>query len=210
MPIAIRDNVQIYCYSDKHSYRAIAYRFIAWQKIYTQKEVLFIYNLSQYRAHYVQNFVTIMSANGLAVFDRTLEKTHQFINDVAKQIAVEDKHLVFIGIKAVLHSLRDRIPLEEAAQLGAQFPVLLAGFYYQGWKPAATPTKERSVSAFVDKVKGNLPQGDYPVEIEALIKGVFAVLSQWVTVGEIVDVANMLPKDVQEFWPEAVVTQLNQ
>lgn len=151
-----------------------------------------------------------MSANGLAVFDRTLEKTHQFINDVAEQLNLEDKHTVFIGIKAVLHSLRDRIPLEEAAQLGAQFPVMLAGFYYQGWKPAATPTKERSVSAFVDKVKSNLPQGDYPVEIEALIEGVFAVLSKWVTDGEIQDVANMLPKDIQGFWPQSVVAQLNQ
>ena len=151
-----------------------------------------------------------MSANGLAVFDRTLEKTHQFINDVAKQLSVEDKHTVFIGIKAVLHALRDRIPLEEAAQLGAQFPVMLAGFYYQGWKPAATPTKERSVSAFVEKVRGNLPQGDYPVEIEQLIRGVFAVLAEWVTEGEIIDVANMLPKDVQEFWTKDVVAQLNQ
>ena len=151
-----------------------------------------------------------MSANGLSVFDRTTEKTHQFINDVAQQINIEDKHLVFIGIKAVLHGLRDRIPLEEAAQLAAQLPVLLAGFYYQGWKPAATPTKERSVDAFVDKVKGNLPQGDYPIEIEALIQGVFAVLSEWVTQGEIQDVANMLPKDVQEFWPQAIVAQLNQ
>ena len=151
-----------------------------------------------------------MSANGLAVFDRTLEKTHQFINDVAEQINIEDKHIVFTGINAVLHSLRDRIPLEEAAQLGSQFPVMLAGFYYQGWKPAATPTKERSVSAFVDKVKGNLPNGDYPIEIKTLIEGVFAVLSKWVTEGEIVDVANMLPKDVQEFWPKTVVSQLNQ
>ena len=150
-----------------------------------------------------------MSANGLAVFDRTLEKTHQFINDVAQEIKIEDKHIVFTGIKAVLHSLRDRIPLEEAAQLGSQFPVMLAGFYYQGWKPAATPTKERSVSAFVDKVRGNLPNGDYPVEIKALIEGVFAVLSKWVTEGEIVDVANMLPKDVQEFYPQEIVSQLN-
>ena len=125
-------------------------------------------------------------------------------------ISKQDKHTVFIGIKAVLHSLRDRIPLEEAAQLGAQFPVMLAGFYYQGWKPAATPSKERSVSAFVDKVKSNLPQGDYPIEIETLIEGVFAVLSEWVTQGEIQDVANMLPKDIQGFWPQYVVAQLNQ
>jgi uncharacterized protein (DUF2267 family) len=151
-----------------------------------------------------------MSANGLTVFDRTIEKTHQFINDVARQIELEDKHIVFIGIKAVLHGLRDRIPLEEAVQLGAQFPVMLAGFYYQGWKPAATPSKERSVGAFVEKIKSNLPQGDYPVEIEVLIGGVFAVLAQWVSEGEIVDVANMLPKDIQEFWPQPVVAQLNQ
>ena len=151
-----------------------------------------------------------MSANGLAVFDRTIEKTHQFINDVAAQIGVEDKHVTFVGINAVLHSLRDRIPLEEAAQLGAQFPVMLAGFYYQGWKPAATPTKERSVSAFVAKVEENLSIDDYPVETKKLISGVFTVLSEWVTEGEIIDVANMLPKDVQEFWPQPVVAQLNQ
>ena len=145
-----------------------------------------------------------MSDNGLAAFDSTLEKTHQFINDVAEQIKIDDKHIAFIGIKAVLHALRDRIPLEEAAQLGSQFPVLLAGFYYQGWKPAATPTKERSLTAFIDKVKSNLPEGDYPLEIETLVRGVFAILSQWVTKGEIDDVVNMLPEDVQSLWPETV------
>ncbi|MEL7079767.1 MAG: DUF2267 domain-containing protein, partial [Cyanobacteria bacterium J06582_2] len=141
----------------------------------------------------------------------TLEKTHQFINDVAQELDLEDKHITFIGINAVLHSLRDRIPLEEAAQLGAQFPVMLAGFYYQGWKPAATPTKERSVSAFVEKVEQNLSIDDYPVDTKKLISGVFAILSKWVTEGEIIDVANMLPKDVQEeFWTQPVVAQLNQ
>ena len=143
-----------------------------------------------------------MSDNGLQAIDRTLEKTHQFINDVSEAINIDDKHITFIGIKAVLHALRDRIPLEEAAQLGSQFPILLAGFYYQGWKPAATPTKERSITSFVDKVRQNLPQEDYPTEIETLIRGVFTTLSQWVTAGEIDDVINMLPQDVQSLWSE--------
>ncbi|MEO1339890.1 MAG: DUF2267 domain-containing protein [Cyanobacteria bacterium J06635_13] len=133
------------------------------------------------------------------------------MNDVAQELDLEDKHLTFIGINAVLHSLRDHIPLEEAVQLGAQFPVMLAGFYYQGWKPAATPTKERSVSAFTEKVEQKIAIDNYPVETKKLISGVFAVLSTWVTEGEIIDVANMLPKDVQEeFWPQPVVAQLNQ
>lgn len=141
-----------------------------------------------------------MSDNGLKVFDRTLEKTHQFINDVSAAINVQDKHITMIGIKAVLHTLRDRIPLEEAVQLGSQLPVLLAGFYYQGWKPSVTPTKERSLTAFVDKVKENLPEGDYPIDIQALIEGVFMILSQSISKGEIEEVINMLPKDVQSLW----------
>lgn len=150
----------------------------------------------------INKCTTIMSRNGLEAFDRTLEKTHQFINDVAQQLNIEDKHIAFIGVKAVLHALRDRIPLEEAAQLGSQLSPLLAGFYYQGWKPAATPTKERSVDAFVDKVRGNIPDGHYPTEIETLIRSVFATLSKWVTKGEIDDVVNMLPADVQNLWSE--------
>lgn len=147
--------------------------------------------------------ILIMSNNGLKAFDRTLEKTHQFINDVAAEIAIEDKHIAFIGIKAVLHALRDRIPVEEAVHLGAQFPALLTGFYYEGWKPAATPTKERSVDALVEKVRENLPQGDYPTEITTLIRGVFKILAEWVTEGEIKEVINMLPEDVQFLWPES-------
>lgn len=143
-----------------------------------------------------------MSQTGLAVFDRTLDTTHQFINDVSEEIKIDDKNITFIGIKAVLHALRDRIPLEEAAQLASHFPVLLAGFYYQGWKPAATPTKERSVDAFLEKVRGNLQEGEYPIEIEALTRGVFAVLTRWVDDGEISDVVNMFPQDVQDLWSQ--------
>ena len=143
-----------------------------------------------------------MSNNGLKAFDSTLEKTHQFINDVSEAISVEDKHITFIGIKAVLHTLRDRIPYQEAVQLAAQFPALLTGFYYEGWNPANTPTKERSIDAFLDKVKQTLPPGDYPVEIETLVRGVFTTLSKWVTEGEIKEVINMLPEDVQSLWSE--------
>ena len=51
-----------------------------------------------------------MPDNGLRACDRILEKTHQFINNVSATIDVDDKHMTFIGIKAVLYALRDRIP----------------------------------------------------------------------------------------------------
>ncbi len=52
----------------------------------------------------------------------------------------------------------------------------------------------------MDKVRENLPQEDYPTEVETLIKGVFTILSQRVSKGEIDEVINMLPEDVQTLW----------
>lgn len=145
-----------------------------------------------------------MSATGLTVFDRTLQKTNQFVNDVGEKIKLEDKQIVFMGIRAVFQSLRDRLPLEEAVQLGAQLPVLLAGFYYQGWKPAATPTKERHLEEYLNTVRANLPDGEYPIELETLVRGVFATLSDRVTAGEIEDVVQMFSEELQSLWPETV------
>lgn len=136
-----------------------------------------------------------MSATGLEVFDRTLQKTHVLINEFASEIGVEDKHLAFKGLLATLNALRDRIPTEEAVQLGSQLPVLLAGFYYQGWKPAATPSKERSLEDFTAKIRNNLANPDYPVEVEQLVRSTFKTLSKQGARGEIEDIAGMLPQE---------------
>ena len=145
-----------------------------------------------------------MSDSGLP-FDYTVQKTNIYIDEFASLAGIEDKQTAFQGLRATLHCLRDRIPAEEAAHLGAQLPVLLAGFYYQGWKLGATPTKERSLEEFLAKVRDSLPQGeDYPLSIEDLVKSVFKFLSDKVTEGEIKDVAHMMPKSLKPLWPEAV------
>jgi uncharacterized protein (DUF2267 family) len=54
-----------------------------------------------------------------------------------------------------LHVLRDRLPVPEAAHLGAQLPMLVRGFYYDNWKPTATPTKIKTPQEFYDAVREN-------------------------------------------------------
>ncbi|MGC9526240.1 MAG: DUF2267 domain-containing protein [Limnospira sp.] len=74
-----------------------------------------------------------MSTTGLSTFDTTVQKSNTWVADVAKILNWDNKENVFQGLRIVLHHLRDRLTVEEAVHLGAQLPILLAGFYYEGW-----------------------------------------------------------------------------
>lgn len=145
-----------------------------------------------------------MAATGLSVFDQTLQKSNVWINDLAQELGWDDKHQTFQGLRIVLHVLRDRLTVEEASQLGAQLPVLLAGFYYEDWKPGNKPTKERSKEEFLAPIR-DYYQGINPdIDVERLTQAVFKLLADKVTRGEIRDVVSILPPELKALWPEAV------
>lgn len=85
----------------------------------------------------------------IPVFDTTLEKTNIWLRDVMAELGSKDRHEAYLALRGVLHALRDRLQVEEAVQLGAQLPVLIRGFYYDGWRPSATPKKERHLGQFL-------------------------------------------------------------
>lgn len=68
-----------------------------------------------------------MSATGLDVFDRTLQTTNIWLDDIMAGLG-PDRHLAWHVLGAVLHALRDRLPLDQAAHLGAQLPLLVRVF----------------------------------------------------------------------------------
>jgi uncharacterized protein (DUF2267 family) len=62
-----------------------------------------------------------MSTTGLEVFDETVHKTTAWLKEIAKALGL-DRHGADQVLRAVLHSLRDRLIINEAAQLGDQSP----------------------------------------------------------------------------------------
>lgn len=66
-----------------------------------------------------------MSATGLEVFDRTIQKTNSWLNDLMQVLRWPDKHKVYLALRATLHALRDRLTVDEVAQFGAQSNRLL-------------------------------------------------------------------------------------
>lgn len=141
-----------------------------------------------------------MSTTGLDVFDRTLHKTNSWLSDIMHVLGSQDRHAAYVALRATLHALRDRLPAEEVAQLGAQLPMLVRGSYYEGWDPTAKPLKIRHKDEFLARVAQEI-QGDDVVDVELLVRAVFAVLAARVTEGEIEDVRHVLPEEVRHLWP---------
>lgn len=140
-----------------------------------------------------------MTATGLKSIDSTIQKTNVWLNDIMDELGTDDRLQAQHGLVAVLHTLRDHLPLNESAQLAAQLPQLIRGMYFEGWKPSVTPLKERRWDEFVAHVSESFaldPDAD-PVR---LTQSVLKVLAKHVSAGEISDVKQCLPKEVRRHW----------
>lgn len=142
-----------------------------------------------------------MPVTSLDTFDTTIHKTNAWLNELRQELGWDDRHAAYLALRATLHALRDRITVEEVAQLGAQLPMLVRGFYYEGWDPTARPLKQTR-QQFLDRI-GEQFKGEN-VDPEAIAGAVFAVLEHRIAEGEIQDVMQVLPLDLRNLWPARV------
>jgi uncharacterized protein (DUF2267 family) len=142
----------------------------------------------------------VMSTTGLEVFDTTVHKTNSWLHDLTQILRWPDKHRVYIALRITLHALRDRLTVIETAHLGAQLPMLIRGFYYEGWDPANKPVKERHREQFLAHIEEQFKNDD-SVDPEAVARAVFFVLEHRVSQGEIEDIKQILPAEIRDLWP---------
>jgi uncharacterized protein (DUF2267 family) len=140
-----------------------------------------------------------MNQTGLAAFDSTLQTTNVWLHDIMDRMGWTDRHRAYHALRAVLHALRDRLPVEEAAALGAQLPMLVRGFYYEGWHPHGKPTKERHKEEFLAHVAEAF-RDDTTADIELITHVVLRVIGKHVTKGEVEGIKHILPAELRELW----------
>jgi uncharacterized protein (DUF2267 family) len=136
----------------------------------------------------------------VAAFDQTLQKTNMWLRDIRTELWWMESERVYHALRAVLHALRDRLPLPEAVNLGAQLPMLLRGCYYEGWRAGRKSAADRNKAQFLAHVAREF-RGDPQLDYEEIVQAVFATLERHVTAGEIDDVIGNLPADLRELWP---------
>jgi uncharacterized protein (DUF2267 family) len=140
-----------------------------------------------------------MSPVELKGIEHSVQLTHLWINAVEARLGWSNKPRAWHLLKSVLHALRDWLPVNEAADFGAQLPTYLRGVFYEGWRPATTPVKVRDRRTFVERIaRGFGPdQLDDPDEAVA---AVFDVITDKITADEIADVRQSLPAELRALW----------
>jgi uncharacterized protein (DUF2267 family) len=99
------------------------------------------------------------------------------------------------------------LTVPEVAQLGAQLPIFIRGIYYEGWSPSRTPIKSRGKELFLRQVRAEFAHTRNPdVDAEEITRAIFRVLNKHISAGEIDQVRALLPRELREFWPEALAT----
>ena len=99
----------------------------------------------------------------------------------------------------MLHTLRDRLTVEEAAQLAAQLPMLIRGLYYEGWVPARVPVKMNR-EEFLGRVRQDFGF-DVVGGTEQLTRTVLEALRDHVTDGEWDDIRSGMPRELAGVLP---------
>ena len=95
-----------------------------------------------------------MSTHGIDVFDKTLQTTHQWLHELETVVGPQ-RQTAWHVLGAVLRALRDRIPIELAAHLGSQLPILVRGAYYDQFELAKQPT-DWNLDRFTEEVAEGL------------------------------------------------------
>jgi uncharacterized protein (DUF2267 family) len=142
-----------------------------------------------------------MSETSFSSFKTTEDKTNRILSEIEQAYGwpKERRNQSYAALRAVLHALRDRLPVNEAAQLGAQLPMLVRGIYYTGWNPAEVPVKMNR-DEFMHRVRENFPY-EIDGDTEQLVNVVVQALRHYITDGEWDDVKSVIPKGLANALP---------
>lgn len=140
-----------------------------------------------------------MSEKRPEILSRSVQETDIWLNELRDDMRLETADQAYGALRAVLHALRDRLTVDMAAHLAAQLPVMLSGIFFDGWKPAATPTKLQTPREFVDDVRDRA-RGHPEIDPNYAVECVLRLLDRKLSPGLMDKVLGQLPSEMQTHW----------
>lgn len=129
-----------------------------------------------------------MKKTGLTAIDHAPQVVAEWLNRLQQDLGWSDRRRAYLLLRETLHAIRDFLTVEEAADLSAQLPLLIRGIFFDGWLPAKTPARPRSVDDFLARVMQAFAD-DPLVEPDVAVAAVFSLLQRQISLGEYQQVA---------------------
>jgi uncharacterized protein (DUF2267 family) len=133
------------------------------------------------------------------MFDVTVRTADRWVYDVGAEMDEGDPHRAYLALRAVLHAVRDRLPVMAAAAFGCELPTLVRGCYYENWCPADTPVRDPDQDIFLMDVGRELRMAP-GADPEAAARAVFRVVAELVPGDAVESVKRGLPAPVRDLW----------
>ena len=137
-------------------------------------------------------------------FNQYATEGNTFMKEYAKEMNLADnRDKAGRILTSILHALRDIITPNESLQFIAQLPMFLKAVYVNGWNIRRDKPKVKKMEDFIELVRKHdgppaVNDFEYSDEIaERYIDATFIYLRKYVSLGEMEDIRDGLPKDLK-------------
>jgi len=128
----------------------------------------------------------------------------KFVAEVASELGIGNTEQAERILTSVLHTLRDLLTPEESLHVVSQLPMMLKAIYVNGWR-IHNKSRVRSMDEFIESLLLKSPRTapqDFGNDEKAIqrARGVFKVLRNHISTGEVKDIVSQLPPELTELW----------
>ncbi|MFC4872817.1 DUF2267 domain-containing protein [Negadavirga shengliensis] len=141
-------------------------------------------------------------------FDKFAQEGNAYLKQLAQELGhPEEIGQTSILLRAVLHTLRDRITVSESMHVLSQLPMFLKGIYVEGWEHREKPLKINSLEEFKDAVKQEQAKHgerdfNWEQSTDKLITMILDSLNKrYLTEGQLKHITGQMPSEIRELFP---------
>jgi uncharacterized protein (DUF2267 family) len=140
-------------------------------------------------------------------FETTMRTSYGWIRDYGEALGQTHAGLCYRCLRAGLHAIRDRLPVDESVAFAAQLPLLVRGVWFEGWHPARVPVRAHSMAEVHAEIARAL-EGGLGASPGHVLSATFAVLDRHGDPRALRNVRALLPDAMRHAWPEHVATDV--
>lgn len=143
-------------------------------------------------------------------FEKYAQESYSFMDELARNLGHPDEAgRTGIILRAVLHTLRDRITISESLSLISALPMFIKAIYVDNWdyreKPLTLKTRKQFEDE-VEKMQNSLGERDFSWNLSTseIVNTVFNTLRKYIPEGEAEDMISQLPEKIKGMFREKV------